>query len=162
MKKLLLSVFALVAMLSCAADRTTAIKNFNGVLTDMEVATPGDSIVLRVNGSKENVAVATLDENKLFTIAAEVQAEQYYNLYLNGRQIASIITDTGDITVTFDPETKRFKTEGSRYNDIIRAFSEKLSPMVSALYSATSEAEAEQTYQDMLQTIDNSIVENEL
>lgn len=160
MKKLLLSVFALVAMLSCAADRTTAIKNFNGVLTDMEVATPGDSIVLRVNGSKENVAVATLDENKLFTIAAEVQAEQYYNLYLNGRQIASIITDTGDITVTFDPETKRFKTEGSRYNDIIRAFSEKLSPMVSALYSATSEAEAEQTYQDMLQTIDNSIVEN--
>lgn len=160
MKKVLFSIFALVAMLSCAADNSTAIKNFNGVFTDLEQAAPGDSVVLRVSGSKENVAVATLDDNKLFTIAAKVQNEQYYTLYLNGRQFAEVVTDTGDVTFTFDAETKRIKVEGSRYNDILRAFNEKLSPMVSALYSATSEAEAEQLYQEMLQAIDNSVVEN--
>ena len=160
MKKLLFSILAVAAMVACSAESTTTTKNFNGVLTDLEQATPGDTVALRISGTKENIATATLDENNLFTIAAEVENEQFYTLYLNERPLAEVVTDNADVTFTFDAENKRMKVEGSRYNDILRGFNEKLSPLVSALYSATSEAEAEEIYANVLQTIDNAVVEN--
>ena len=159
MKKFWFSLLAVAAIVSCTAGNGPTTK-FSGVLTSLEQAAPGDTVVLRVSGSKENVATATLDDNKLFTLDAEVQNEQFYTLYLNGRPFAEVVTDNADITFSFDAESKRIKVEGSRYNDILRGFSEKLSPLVSTLYSAESEEEAEATYQELLQTIDNSIVEN--
>lgn len=159
MKKILFSVLALAAIVSCTAGSKPTM-NFKGVLTGHEQLVAGDTVVLRLSGSKEDIATTTLDENQLFTLAAEVQNEQYYTLYVNGRAFAEVITDSTDVTFSFDAESKRIKIEGSRYNDILRGFNEKLSPLVSALYSAQTEAEAEATYQELLQTIDNSIVEN--
>ena len=166
MKKFLLIIAAIATMVACTglnkpadhAQQNVRI-TFNGVLEGTEV-NEGDVVDIRISGSEENAASGTIAADKTFAIEAEVENEQFYTLYLDNRAFAEVITDKTDVTISFDPETKRFKTEGSRYNDIMRAFNEKLSPIVNTLYSVESEEEGERIYQSLLQTIEHAVMEN--
>ena len=159
MKKHLFLIAAAAMMMACGASNKSTIE-FNGVLTDLEQATAGDVVALRISGTKEDVATTTLDENKLFTIDTEVQNEQYYTIFINERPFAEVVTDNNDITIAFDAESKRIKIDGSRYNEILRGFDEKIHALANTLYSTTDSEEQEKIYEDLLQTIDNCIVEN--
>ena len=103
MKKHLFLIAAAAMMMACGASNKSTIE-FNGVLTDLEQATAGDVVALRISGTKEDVATTTLDENKLFTIDTEVQNEQYYTIFINERPFAEVVTDNNDITIAFDAE----------------------------------------------------------
>lgn len=158
MKRFLLSMLTIVAMLSCSSEKTTT--KFHGIFTDYERVSVGDTVTLRVNGSREDVAMATLDENKQFTITAEVQNQQYYTLHIQDSPITQVILDKNEVTFSYDATTRRFKVEGSRYNEIWRDFQEKVGPLASALYSARTEEESVATQRELLNMIDRSIVEN--
>ncbi len=166
MKKFLLFIAAITTMVACAdlnkpadhAQQNVCI-TFNGVLEGTEV-NDGDVVEIRLSGDKESVAQGAITADKLFAIKAEVENEQFYTIYINGKPLAEVITDNADVTISFDGESKRFKTEGSRYNNIMRAFNEKVGPLVNTLYSVESEEEYERTYASLLQAIEHAVMEN--
>ena len=120
----------------------------------------GDSLSLRISGEGENIATATVAEDGTFNFNVNVEKEQFVTLYIGDRSVVEIITDGNDIAISMDEESNHINIEGSRYNEIMRNFNDKVKPMVSTLYSAESDAEAEQAYEQLLATIDASVVEN--
>ena len=166
MKKFLLIIAAIATMVACTslskpADRAqqSVRITFNGSLEGTDV-NEGDIVEIRLSGAKESVAQGAITADKLFSIETEVENEQFYTLYVNNKPLAEVITDNADVTISFDNETKRFKTEGSRYNDIMRTFNEKIGPLMNTLYSAESEEEADRIYESLLQTIEHAVMEN--
>ena len=103
----------------------------------------GDNLSLRISGEAENVATAVVTEEGTFTFNVNVEKEQYLTLYIEDRAVVEIITEGNDIAISMDEEDNHINIEGTRYNEIIRNFNDKVKPLVNALYSATSEAEAE-------------------
>lgn len=120
----------------------------------------GDSLSLRISGEAENIATATVAEDGTFTFNVKVEKEQFLTLYIGDRPVVEIITEGNDIAISMNEEDNHINIEGTRYNEIIRNFNDKVKPLVNTLYSATSEADAEKTYQELLATIDASVVEN--
>ena len=120
----------------------------------------GDSLSLRISGEAENIATATVAEDGTFTFNVKVEKEQFLTLYIGDRPVVEIITEGNDILISMNEEDNHINIEGTRYNEIIRNFNDKVKPLVNTLYSATSEADAEKTYQELLATIDASVVEN--
>lgn len=120
----------------------------------------GDTLSLRISDEVENIATATVAEDGTFTFNVNVEKEQFLTLYIEDRAVTEIITDGNNIAISMDEETNHINIEGTRYNEIMRSFYDKVEPLVNTLYSATSEAEAEQTYEQLLETIDASVVEN--
>ena len=120
----------------------------------------GDSLSLRISGEAENIATATVAENGTFTFNVNVEKEQFLTLYIGDRPVVEIITEGNDIAISMNEEDNHINIEGTRYNEIIRNFNDKVKPLVNTLYSATSETDAEKTYQELLATIDASVVEN--
>lgn len=120
----------------------------------------GDSLSLRISGEAENIATATVAEDGTFTFNVKVEKEQFLTLYIGDRPVVEIITEGNDIAISMNEEDNHINIEGTRYNEIIRNFNDKVKPLVNTLYSATSETDAEKTYQELLATIDASVVEN--
>ena len=120
----------------------------------------GDSLSLRISGEAENIATATVAEDGTFTFNVKVEKEQFLTLYIGDRPVVEIITEGNDILISMNEEDNHINIEGTRYNEIIRNFNDKVKPLVNTLYSATSETDAEKTYQELLATIDASVVEN--
>ena len=120
----------------------------------------GDSLSLRISGEAENIATATVAEDGTFTFNVKVEKEQFLTLYIGDRPVVEIITEGNDILISMNEEDNHINIEGTRYNEIMRNFNDKVKPLVNTLYSATSEADAEKTYQELLATIDASVVEN--
>ena len=120
----------------------------------------GDSLSLRISGEAENIATATVAEDGTFSFNVNVEKEQFLTLYIGDRPVVEIITEGNDILISMNEEDNHINIEGTRYNEIIRNFNDKVKPLVNTLYSATSEADAEKTYQELLATIDASVVEN--
>jgi thiol-disulfide isomerase/thioredoxin len=166
MKKFLLIVAAIATMVACTCQNKPAEQTqqnvsitFNGVLAGTEFE-EGDAVEIRLSGEGESVAQGTITAEQLFAIEAEVENEQFYTIYIKNRPYLEVITDNTDITISFDNENKRFKTEGSRFNNIMRTFNEKIGPLVNTLYSEQNEAEAERIYASLLQTIEHAVMEN--
>jgi hypothetical protein len=166
MKKFLLIVAAIATMVACTCQNRPAEQaqqnvsiTFNGVLAGTEFE-EGDAVEIRLSGESESVAQGTITAEQLFAIEAEVENEQFYTIYIKNRPYLEVITDNTDITISFDNENKRFKTEGSRFNNIMRTFNEKIGPLVNTLYSEQNEAEAERIYASLLQTIEHAVMEN--
>lgn len=120
----------------------------------------GDSLSLRISGEAENIATATVAEDGTFTFNVKVEKEQFLTLYIGDRPVVEIITEGNDIAISMNEEDNHINIEGTRYNEIMRNFNDKVKPLVNTLYSATSETDAEKTYQELLATIDASVVEN--
>ena len=120
----------------------------------------GDSLSLRISGEAENIATATVAEDGTFSFNVKVEKEQFLTLYIGDRPVVEIITEGNDILISMNEEDNHINIEGTRYNEIIRNFNDKVKPLVNTLYSATSETDAEKTYQELLATIDASVVEN--
>ena len=120
----------------------------------------GDSLSLRISGEAENIATATVAEDGTFSFNVNVEKEQFLTLYIGDRPVVEIITEGNDILISMNEEDNHINIEGTRYNEIIRNFNDKVKPLVNTLYSATSETDAEKTYQELLATIDASVVEN--
>ena len=120
----------------------------------------GDSLSLRISGEAENIATATVAEDGTFSFNVNVEKEQFLTLYIGDRPVVEIITEGNDILISMNEEDNHINIEGTRYNEIMRNFNDKVKPLVNTLYSATSEADAEKTYQELLATIDASVVEN--
>ena len=120
----------------------------------------GDNLSLRISGEAENVATAVVTEEGTFTFNVNVEKEQFLTLYIEDRAVVEIITEGNDIAISMDEESNHINIEGTRYNEIMRNFNDKVKPLVNTLYSATSEAEAEATYQQLLDTIDAAVIEN--
>ena len=120
----------------------------------------GDSLSLRISGEAENIATATVAEDGTFTFNVNVEKEQFLTLYIGDRPVVEIITEGNDIAISMNEEDNHINIEGTRYNEIMRNFNDKVKPLVNTLYSATSETDAEKTYQELLATIDASVVEN--
>lgn len=158
MKKILYLISIMALMVACVEKKTPM--SFNGMLTNLEKVSEGDEVALRLSGSKENIATTTLDAERCFTLATEVDNEQFYTIYINGRPFAEVCTDSNDVNISFDDEQKRISVEGSRYNEILREFNEKISLLVNSLYSAETEAEGDEIIKTLIQTIDDFIVAN--
>ena len=120
----------------------------------------GDSLSLRISGESEDIATATAAEDGTFTFNVNVEKEQFLTLYIGDRSVVEIITEGNDIVISMDEQSNHINIEGTRYNEIMRNFNDKVKPMASTLYSAESEAEAEQAYEQLLATIDAAVIEN--
>lgn len=158
MKKILVLICSIATMMACADSNSKM--SFNGTLTDLERVAEGDEVVLRISGSKEDIATTTLNAEKCFSFETDVQNEQFYTIYINQRPFAEVCTDSRDVNITFDAAEKKIRIEGSQFNDILRNYNEKIYSLVNQLYSAQSEAEGEATYNLLIQTIDDCIVAN--
>lgn len=130
----------------------------SGTLADKISA--GDNLSLRISGADENIATTTVTEEGTFNLTVDLENDQFLTLYLEDRPIVEIITDGQNIAISMDEESNHINVEGTRYNEIMRNFYDKVEPLVNTLYSATSEAEADKTYKQLLETIDASVVEN--
>ena len=98
----------------------------------------GDSLSLRISGEAENIATATVAEDGTFTFNVKVEKEQFLTLYIGDRPVVEIITEGNDILISMNEEDNHINIEGTRYNEIIRNFNDKVKPLVNTLYSATS------------------------
>ena len=130
----------------------------SGTLADKISA--GDNLSLRISGADENIATTTVTEEGTFNLTVDLENDQFLTLYLEDRPIVEIITDGQNIAISMDEQSNHINVEGTRYNEIMRNFYDKVEPLVNTLYSATSEAEADKTYKQLLETIDASVVEN--
>ena len=160
MKKILM-LLACCLVLGVACNNQEAKKEsitVSGSLANKISA--GDSLSLRISGEAENIATATVAEDSTFTFNVNVEKEQFLTLYIGDRPVVEIITEGNDILISMNEEDNHINIEGTRYNEIIRNFNDKVKPLVNTLYSATSETDAEKTYQELLATIDASVVEN--
>ena len=120
----------------------------------------GDTIALRIKGEAENLATATVTEQGTFSFEIDGSQEQFLELYINGRRIeCEIITDSNDIAISMN-EQSHINIDGSRYNEIMRNFEDKVKPMISTLYSSTNDDEIEKVYQQLMETIDAAVIEN--
>ena len=120
----------------------------------------GDTIALHIRGEAENLATATVTEQGTFSFEIDGSQEQFLELYINGRRIeCEIITDSNDIAISMN-EQGHINIDGSRYNEIMRNFEDKIKPMASTLYSSTSDDEKEKVYQQLMETIDAAVIEN--
>ena len=120
----------------------------------------GDTIALRIKGEAENLATATVTEQGTFSFEIDGSQEQFLELYINGRRIeCEIITDSNDIAISMN-EQSHINIDGSRYNEIMRNFEDKIKPMASTLYSSTNDDEIEKVSQQLMETIDAAVIEN--
>lgn len=120
----------------------------------------GDAVTLRINGQSNDLATTTADNEGNFSFTVDIENEQFVTLYVKDRPIVEIITDSQDITISLDEESKHIKIDGTRYNEIMRNFKEKVTLLVNTLYSTQSEEEGEAAYKQLMDTIDAQIVEN--
>ena len=159
MKKILmLLACCLVLGFACNNYQPEKKITISGTLSNTIAA--GDTIALRIKGEAENLATATVTEQGTFSFEIDGSQEQFLEFYINGRRIeCEIITDSNDIAISMN-EQGHINIDGSRYNEIMRNFEDKVKPLVNTLYSATSEADAEKTYQELLATIDAAVIEN--
>ncbi len=161
MKKLLL-LFACCTLLgvACNNQEITEKKSITVSGSLANKISTGDALSLRISGENNDIATTKVNEEGTFSFTIDVESEQFLTLYLNERPLAEIITEGQDITISMDETDSHIKIEGSRHNDAWRNFKEKVKPFVSTLYSATSEAEAETAYKQLLDTIDAGVVEH--
>ena len=161
MKRVLMMMCCVWAMCSCG--QTTPSEGeitLNGTLAGLELVSENDEVVLRISGTKEDIATTTLNSDKSFTLEGKLRNEQFYTVYINDKPLAEVCTDNQDVNIVYYAESKKISVEGSQYNDILRNYKEKIHTLVNTLYSAKSEAEGEKAYNDLLQAIDDSIVAN--
>ena len=147
----------------CSCGQTTPSEGeitLNGTLAGLELVSENDEVVLRISGTKEDIATTTLNSDKSFTLEGKLRNEQFYTVYINDKPLAEVCTDNQDVNIVYYAESKKISVEGSQYNDILRNYKEKIHTLVNTLYSAKSEAEGEKAYNDLLQAIDDSIVAN--
>ena len=161
MKKFfMLLACCLVLGVACNSAENAEKKSItvSGTLADKISA--GDNLSLRISGADENIATTTVTEEGTFNLTVDLENDQFLTLYLEDRPIVEIITDGQNIAISMDEQSNHINVEGTRYNEIMRNFYDKVEPLVNTLYSATSEAEADKTYKQLLETIDASVVEN--
>ena len=159
MKKILmLLACCLVLGFACNNYQPEKKITISGTLSNTIAA--GDTIALRIKGEAENLATTTVTEQGTFSFEIDGSQEQFLEFYINGRRIeCEIITDSNDIAISMN-EQGHINIDGSRYNEIMRNFEDKVKPMISTLYSSTNDDEKEKVYQQLMETIDAAVIEN--
>ena len=119
----------------------------------------GDTLSLRISGEEENIATATVAEDCTFSFDVNVEKEQFLTLYIGESPVVEIITSGKDIAISMD-EQGHINIKGSSNNDAWRNFINKVKPLDNSLRSAQTDEEGEAIYNQLLETLDASIIEN--
>jgi thiol-disulfide isomerase/thioredoxin len=119
----------------------------------------GDSLSLRISGEREDIATATVTEDGTFSFDVNVEKEQFLTLYIGESPVVEIITSGKDIAISMD-EQGHINIKGSSNNDAWRNFINKVKPLDNSLRSAKTVEESEAIYNQLIGTLDASIIEN--
>lgn len=139
MKKLFFALCSAALFAACGTTTNNTI-TISGDLSAAERTEAGATIELFIEGNEEAIATTTLDENKCFSFEAELAADQFVNLYVDGRPATIIAIDGSDLKLSYDAEKERINYEGSPLMDKL---SEAMNGLLEIVYTDTPEGGVE-------------------
>lgn len=114
-------------------------------------------VTLRID--KDHQVTAALDDNWSFSAEIEALEGEIITIALGKENIERLISEGNDMHITTDAEGT-ISVEGSTLYDKMVKYENEASAKVEAIYTATSEEEMEQLYEEFMDYMYNFILEN--